>query len=112
MNTRELVVEYIKATEENDARNRKIEEGLNLLCEGSVDSAIDSMTYRLYKFYDDLMIQTLGEETFEWVIWYLYDSKGTNRTVGINGVQYSIETPEQLYDICIDKEDRQMSVDF
>ena len=101
MNTRELVIEYINAMQENDERNRKIEEGLNVLCESSNSSVVESLTYRLNKFYDDLLILTVGQNTFDWAIWYLYERRDTPSFVMDDGAEYVIDTPEKLCDICI-----------
>jgi hypothetical protein len=106
MNARETIIEYINAMQENDERNLAIEKGLSLLCEDT-PLAVDSMTYRLYRFYDDLMIHTFGQETFNWIMWYLYDSVISGKKVMIDGeelgstVEHVIDTPEKLYDICI-----------
>ena len=100
MNRRELIIEYINAVGENDERNRKIEQGLDLLCDSS-GICLESITYRLSKFYDTLMAQMIGQSSFDWVMWYLYDSVGTDKTVIIDNIKYHIETPEQLCDICI-----------
>lgn len=108
MNLRELIIEYIYAVEENDTRNNKIEEGISLLCNGEpVD--IDSMTYRLYSVYDQFVIRAAGQEAFEWINWYLYESTFTGRSVRIDGdelgsvVDIEIASPEMLYDVCIAK---------
>ena len=105
MNIKEMICEYIRATEENDERSEKIAAGLNLLCEGSTESVVEPLTYRLYRFYDRLMVQLVGEEAFEYISWYLYDSRlvdGTyDRKVVVDDIEYTLESPEDLYDVCI-----------
>lgn len=100
MNKRELIIEYIKAAEENDERNRKIEQGLDLLCDSS-GVVMEPMTYRLAKLYDNLLIHVIGQSNFDWIMWYMYESAETGRDVVIDEVRYVIETPERLCDVCI-----------
>ena len=108
MNLRDLIIEYIHAVEENNERNHKIEEGISLMCDGS-PVAVDSMTYRLYSVYDELLIRVVGQTAFEWINWYLYDSTICDRTINIDGdelgsvVDVEITSPEMLYDVCIAK---------
>lgn len=100
----QLAVAYINATQANDARNTKINEGLSLLCDGY--PSIEPMIYELYEFYDQAMIQLMGEYNFEWCTWYLYESNDEGgKTITINRVIHTITSPEQFAELCIQEYD-------
>jgi hypothetical protein len=101
MTRRELVLEYIAAVREQQARNDQFANSMRTVLEGNF--IYMPITDQLHTSIDNWIIASIGESNHDWLQWFLYEVSlmdvASNAT--IDGVEYLISTPEQLVDICM-----------
>ena len=103
MEKKQLVLDYIAAVEKQIEVEERFNDALQHITDGH--TVYDPITYEYSSVFDKAMIMAVGQEAFDWVLWYLWDRPllpvDPKTNVEIDGVEYHIETPQQLVDICI-----------
>lgn len=87
MNRQQIAYEYLAACQVQSCYEQKLAQALRLFCE---DNEVISVSDNIRVAYDNLIIATLGQTTFEWLLWWQYDCDyGKNpKQFSINHVEY------------------------
>jgi hypothetical protein len=93
MTNKEFAYRYLLAKYEEEDRNDKIQAGIELLMNGY--SVIETLPYSLYSLYDDLVIEKIGEQNFNWLIWFLYDSNKDEKICHIDDQTFVFNFSEE-----------------
>lgn len=70
MNKQQIAYEYLAACQVQSCYEQQLAKALQLFCE---DNEVVSVSDTIRLAYDNLIIATLGQEVFEWLLWWQYD---------------------------------------
>ena len=95
MNPQQIAYDYINAHQVQRCYEDKVNQALQLL---NPDNQIFGLCDSLSTAYDKLVLSTLGEDTFEWLLWWMYecDYGRDPKSFTINHVEYSDVTQLQF----------------
>jgi hypothetical protein len=71
MNAQEIAYKYIQACQVQSNFEQKLDQALGLLC---ADNQLISVSDPIHKAYLELVQDILGEELFDWVQWWQYET--------------------------------------
>ena len=95
MNKQQIAYEYLNACQVQSCYEQKLNAALKLFCE---DNEVISVSDTIRLAYDKLIVNTLGQEVFEWLLWWQYDCDyGKNpKRFTIDGQEYHEVTQLQF----------------
>lgn len=70
MNPQQIAYDYINAHQVQRCYEEQVNQALQLL---NPDNQIFGLCDSLSTAYDKLVLSTLGEDTFEWLLWWMYE---------------------------------------
>jgi hypothetical protein len=70
VNRQQIAYEYLNACQVQSFYEQHLTNALRLFCE---DNEVISVSDDIRRAYDNLIIATLGQTTFEWLLWWQYD---------------------------------------
>jgi hypothetical protein len=87
MNPQQIAYDYLVACQVQSCYEQQLAKALRLFCE---DNEVISVSDTIRLAYDKLVVHTLGQEVFEWLLWWQYDCDyGKHPKVFvINNVEY------------------------
>ena len=98
MNPQQIAYEYLNACQVQSCYEQHLTNALRLFCE---DNEVISVSDTIRLAYDNLIISTLGQPVFEWLLWWQYDCDyGKNpKRFTINNQEYFQVTQLQFTEL-------------
>ena len=70
MNPQQIAYDYLVACQVQSCYEQQLANALRLFCE---DNEVISVSDTIRLAYDKLVVNTLGQEVFEWLLWWQYE---------------------------------------
>lgn len=88
MNKLDIAYNYVQACQVQETHERLINVTLGYLCP---DNQVFSLCEPVLKYYQELVLELLGEEAFDWIQYWQYESDYGRqpRDFSIDGVEYN-----------------------